>query len=160
VPAPAPAAPPAQRVLRRSYADGTCADCRPSEGAVSVEEIAAPAAAGAPACGDALRQALAQARSGSAMALAAGLPPSCRLIEVRLPAGARYTGYRYEAGDGTGGGDCLAGRECPVGQSLWPADPALHRAADGTTITAGFVNNSASQARRAVFIVYFTAGKP
>ncbi len=152
--------PPAQQLLRRSYSDGTCADCRPSETAISVAEVAAPAAAGAPSCGDALRQALAEARSGSAMGLAPGLPASCRLLEARLPAGAKYTGYRYEAEDGTGGGDCLAGRECPVGASLWPADPTLRRAADGTTITAAFENRSAAQARRAILTVYYTAGKP
>jgi hypothetical protein len=122
--------------------------------------VAAPAAAGAAGCEAALRQALAQARSGPAAALAAALPPSCPLVEVRLPAGARYTGYRFEAGDETGEADCLAGRECPIGQCLWPADPALLRAAEGTVLTAAFENRSAARARRAVLTVYYTVGAP
>ncbi len=154
--APAPAAAP--RVLRRSYQDGTCADCRPSEAALSVEVVAAPAVAGSAGCEAALRQALAQARSGPAAGRAAGLPPSCPLVEARLPAGNRYTGYRFEASDESGEADCLAGRECPIGQSVWPADPALWRAADGTVITAAFENRSAARARRAVLTVYYTVG--
>lgn len=113
---------------------------------------------GVPACAEALRQALALARSGPVRGAAPGLAPSCRLLEVRLPAGARYTGYRFEAEDETGGGDCLAGRECPVGQCQWTGDPALHRGAEGTTLTAGFENHSSSRTRRAVLTVYYTVG--
>jgi hypothetical protein len=152
------ASPPAPQILRRSYQDGTCADCRPKEAAVSVEVVAAPAAPGSPSCAAPLQQALAQARTEAAAGLGGGLPGSCRLLEVHLPPDAHYTGYRYEAQDETGGADCLAGKECPIGQSLWPADPALRRGADGTTLTAAFENRSPARERRAVLTVYYTAG--
>jgi hypothetical protein len=84
-----------------------------------------------------------------------GLPPSCPLLEVRLAPGVRYTGYRYEMGDGQSSADCLAGRECPVGGALWPYDPVLRRSAGGETVLTAAVENRSPQPRRAVFTVYY-----
>ncbi len=86
---------------------------------------------------------------------ASGLPPSCPLLEVRLAPGVRYTGYRYEMGDGQSSADCLAGRECPVGAALWPYDPVLRRSAGGETVLTAAVENRSPQPRRAVFTVYY-----
>ena len=148
-PAPAP-------VLRgRSYEEGTCADCRPGEAALSVSAVVQPAQPGV-ACSEVLRQAVGRVRAAATDdESGSGLPPSCPLLEVRLAPGVRYTGYRYEMGDGQTSADCLAGRECPVGAALWPYDPVLRRSADGQTVLTAAVENRSPQPRRAVFTVYY-----
>ena len=60
--------------------------------------------------------------------------------------------------DRSGSVDCMAGRDCPGG-GRWPADPALARAAAGTTVSAAFENLGAGDDRRAVLTVYYTAGE-
>jgi hypothetical protein len=148
-PAPAPA------VRGRSYEDGTCADCRPGEAAFSVSAVVQPAQPGV-GCSEVLRQAVGRVRAAATDDdSGSGLPPSCPLLEVRLAPGVRYTGYRYEMGDGQSSADCLAGRECPVGAALWPYDPVLRRSAGGETVLTAAVENRSPQPRRAVFTVYY-----
>jgi hypothetical protein len=86
---------------------------------------------------------------------AASLPEGCAILRVTLPAGARYTGYRYEVQDRTGSVDCMAGRNCPGG-GRWPVDPVLVKAESGTTISAAFENAGAGGDRRALLTVYYT----
>ena len=88
----------------------------------------------------------------------AALPEGCSVLRLTLPAGSRYTGYRYEIQDRSGSVDCMAGRDCPGG-GRWPADPALARATSGTTVSAAFENLGAGDDRRAVLTVYYTAGE-
>jgi hypothetical protein len=77
------------------------------------------------------------------------------VLRLTLPAGARYTGYRYEVQERSGSVDCLAGRDCPGG-GRWPLDPALVRSAAGTTVSAAFENLETGGGRRAVLTIYST----
>ncbi|MFL6194090.1 MAG: hypothetical protein ACJ75H_07960, partial [Thermoanaerobaculia bacterium] len=52
VASPPAAPPPAGPVLKRSFQDRTCVECRPGESSLSMEVLASPSAAG---CGDGLR---------------------------------------------------------------------------------------------------------
>jgi len=150
-PAPQPsaaAAPPAS-VRRRSYDDRNCFECKPGESSLSMEAVVAPGSEG---CGAGVRDLLAKPA-------AAGQPAGCRVLRLTLPAGARYTGYRYGVEEGTEELDCQAGKDCPGG-GRWPLEPALARSASGTTVAAAFEGNAAvTKERHAVFTVYYTAGK-
>ncbi len=152
VPAPTPAPtpePPAPTVRRRSAQDRTCFECKPGESALSVEEVV-PAGEAAGGCGQGIQDLLRNADG------AAGLPAGCRMLRIDLPAGLRYTGYRYEVQEGEQTLDCLAGRECTAGAGRWPIDPVLARSAAGTTITAAFEARGSSRERRAVLTVYYS----
>jgi hypothetical protein len=143
-PTPVPAPTPAVR--RRSFEDRTCFECKPGEAALSVEAVVPGASEG---CGTGVRDLL--ARSGDA-----GLPAGCRVLRLTLPAGARYTGYRYEIQDGNEELDCLAGKDCPGG-GRWPLDPVLTKGPAGTTVAAAFESGPAvSKERRAVMTVYYS----
>jgi hypothetical protein len=146
-PQPAPPAPaaPGGSVLRRSYADRTCYECKPGESSLSVERVVAAGVG----CGPVVRDLL--AHSGDP----AGLPEGCAVLRLTLPAGARYTGYRYELQERSGSVDCLAGRDCPGG-GRWPVDPALVRSEAGTAVSAAFENPGTGDSRRAILTVYYT----
>ena len=146
IPAPAPA--PGGSVRHRSFADRTCYECKPGEASLSVEQVVSAGVG----CGPGVRDMVAQSGEGAA------LPEGCSVLRLTLPAGSRYTGYRYEVQDRSGSVDCMAGRNCPGG-GRWPADPALVRAAAGTTVSAAFENLGAGDDRRAVLTVYYTAGE-
>lgn len=148
VPAPAPPAAPGGSVRHRSFADRTCYECKPGEASLSVERVVSAGVG----CGPGVRDMVAQSGEGAA------LPEGCSVLRLTLPAGSRYTGYRYEVQDRSGSVDCMAGRDCPGG-GRWPADPALARAAAGTTVSAAFENLGAGDDRRAVLTVYYTAGE-
>ena len=136
-------------VRRRSAQDRTCFECKPGESALSVEEVVAAGEA-AGGCGEGIQDLL---RNGGA----AGLPPGCRVLRIDLPAGMRYTGYRYEVQEGEQTLDCMAGKECTSGAGRWPIDPVLAKSAAGTTLTAAFEPRGSSRERRAVFTVYYSA---
>lgn len=152
VPAPAPAPAPAlpePKAQRRSYAERSCIECKAGEEALSVEVAVPP---GTTPCGEGLENRLSERDAAKAEA---GLPPSCRLLRIILPPGARFTGYRYEVEDGGASRDCRAGADCPVGASRFPLDPGIRRGPTGTAFTAAFENTSPDRARRAIFTVYF-----
>lgn len=86
----------------------------------------------------------------------ASLPAGCHVLRIALPAGARYTGYRYEVQDAGDGLDCLAGQNCPQGTGRWPINPVLVRQPAGTIILAPFEAGPAVRERRAVLTVYFS----
>jgi hypothetical protein len=86
----------------------------------------------------------------------ADLASGCHVLRITLPAGARYTGYRYEVQDGRESLDCLSGRDCPRSTGRWPGDPVLLRGPQETVILAPFESGPAERERRAVLTVYFT----
>jgi hypothetical protein len=141
--APAPAGP----VLKRSFQDRTCVECRPGESSLSMEVLAAPSPAG---CGDGLRDSLMRLDTSA-------MGDGCHLLRIDLPRNARFVGYRYEVQDGGQGSDCLAGKDCPAG-GRWPLDPVLRRDGAGTTTVATAFENRGSQERRAVMTIYFKEG--
>jgi hypothetical protein len=80
------------------------------------------------------------------------------VLRIALPAGARYTGYRFDLQDGSETRDCLAGRDCTGGGGRWPVNPVLVRDASGTVILAPFESGTTERDRRAVLTVYFLTG--
>jgi hypothetical protein len=145
---PAPV-PPADPVRLRTARDRTCFECPPGESALSTERVVPPG--GGSGCGEIA----AQLKSG---AVPAGLPGGCHVLRIALPAGARYTGYRFEVQDRGDSLDCLAGQACPQGTGRWPINPVLIRNPEGTVVLAPFESGPAERERRAVLTVYFTTG--
>jgi len=76
-------------------------------------------------------------------------------VVVALPPGARFTGYRYEAVDGWGGGDCVADQPCVIADARWQGHPSIDRASGTTTLTGTFTNASTSRERRARLTAFF-----
>jgi len=150
VPAPPSAAPAADAVRVRTAKDRSCVECQPGETAVSTERVIPPG--GGPGCGDIA----ARLKGGE---VPSGLPASCNVLRITLPAGTRYTAYRYEVQDGNDYLDCATGQGCPNNTGRWPIDPVLIRNPQGTIILAPFESGPAERERRAVLTVYFTAGK-
>jgi len=166
VPAPAPPAPAVQAAPRtepaplptpstdpvrlRTSKDRTCFECPPGESALSTEWVVPPG--GSSGCGGDIAAQLANGEIPS------GLPAGCHVLRIALPAGTRYTGYRYEVQVGGDSLDCLAGQSCPQSTGRWPINPVLLRKSEGTVILAPFEAGPADRERRAVFTAYFTAG--
>jgi len=147
---PPPAAPPADRLLTSK--DRNCVECQPGETALSLEWTVSPASTTGCATNIAT-----QLASGN---VPAELSAGCHVLRIALPAGARYTAYRYEvqiAGDSV---DCPTGKDCPRSMGRWPMDPVLNRSAQGTVVLAPFEPGPSQAERRAVLTVYFTMGKP
>jgi len=150
-PAPAPPAPPpADPVRLRTSKDRTCFECPPGESAISTERVIQ--SGGGSGCGADIA---AQLQAGT---VPAGLPPGCHVLRIALPAGARYTGYRFEVQTGGDSLDCLAGQSCPQSTGRWPINPVLLRQPEGTVILAPFEAGPSERERRAVFTAYFTTG--
>lgn len=171
----------------RSFRDRTCFECKPGEWAVGASaEVAAGggcpdgaldraaqaiellAARVAPALvgygGNALAPAVLARLDGESRAtIEAHVEPlldaasPCRLLALALPAGARISGFRYEAFENGRGGDCLGDQPCPVGDGRWLASPGIERGGgDGATLLwAVFENRSGTSSRLARFIGYF-----
>ena len=79
----------------------------------------------------------------------------CRILAVALPAGARFSGFRFEAFDGTDGGDCVAGQPCAIGEADWLANPKIIRGAQRTIVWSVFRNGAVGRQRLARFTTYF-----
>jgi hypothetical protein len=148
---PAPAGPEPDAVRTRSFRDRTCPECPPGESSLSIERVL-PSGGGAGSCGPEIAERL---RGGE---VPADLPPGCHVLKLAVPAGQRYTGYRFEVQDGNQSLDCLAGKDCPGGTGRWPMDPVLVRNPEGTVVLAPFEAGPAGRERRAVFTIYL-AGK-
>ncbi len=88
------------------------------------------------------------------VAPSAATPGGCTVVALTLPADARFVGYRYEAADGWGSGDCVADQPCAVGDAHWLGHPTIERGAR-TVIWGVFVNGSAERVRRARISAYF-----
>lgn len=153
-PAPAPASPtPSDTVRQRSARDRTCPDCPEGEASLSVERVLP---AGGPAGGGCGGDIEARLRGGD---VPAALPAGCHVLRVALPAGARYTAYRFEIQDGTDSRDCLAGQDCPVGAGRWPVNPVLVRRPEGTLVLAPFEAGASDRERRVVLTAYYATGR-
>jgi hypothetical protein len=135
----------------RTAKDRTCVECQPGETALSTEWVIL--AGGGAGCGGDIG---AKLKGGE---VPAGLPEGCHILRIALPAGTRYTAYRYEVQDGKDSLDCPTGQSCPNSIGRWPIDPVLIRNPQGTVVLAPFEGGTAGEARRAVLTVYFTAGK-
>jgi hypothetical protein len=148
---PAPAAPPVDAVRVRTAKDRTCVECQPGETAMSTERVIPPGGGG-PGCGDIATQ----LKGGQ---VPSGLPGGCSVLRIALPAGMRFTAYRYEVQDGKDNLDCPTGQSCPNNIGRWPINPVLVRSPQGTIVLAPFESVPAERERRAVLTVYYTAGK-
>jgi len=150
-PVPAPTAPPADVVRLRTAQDRTCFECKPGESALSTEKVIPPG--GGTGCSDDIAARLKGGETPS------DLPSGCRVLRLVLPAGAHYTGYRYEIQDKGEGFDCAAGKDCPQSTGRWPFEPVLILDPKGTVVMALFESGPAERERRAVLSAYFTSGK-
>lgn len=112
-----------------------------------------PAGAAAGSCGGDIASRL---RGGE---VPAGLPAGCHVLRVNVPAGNRYTAYRFEIQDGGASRDCLAGQDCPVGAGRWPVNPVLVRRPEGTVVLAPFEAGASDRERRVVLTVYYATGR-
>ncbi|HEY4592356.1 MAG TPA: carboxypeptidase-like regulatory domain-containing protein [Thermoanaerobaculia bacterium] len=149
-PAPMPpAAPPVDAVRIRTAKDRTCVECQPGETALSTKWVISGSGSG---CGDIA----AKLKGGT---VPADLPGGCHVLRIALPAGARYTAYRYEAQDGKDSLDCPAAQPCPNNIGRWPGDPVLVRSPQGTVVLAPFESGPGGEGRRAVLTVYYSTGK-
>jgi hypothetical protein len=151
-PAPVPpsAAPPVEAVRIRTAKDRTCVECQPGETALSTEWVISGAGNG---CGGDIA---AKLKGGS---VPADLPGGCHVLRISLPAGARYTAYRYEVQDGKDSLDCPTAQPCPNNIGRWPGDPILVRNPQGTVVLAPFESGAGGEGRRAVLTVYYSVGK-
>jgi hypothetical protein len=137
-------------VRLRTAKDRTCVECQPGESSLSTERVIPPG--GGPGCGDIG----AKLKGGE---VPSGLPAGCNVLRIAIPAGARYTAYRYEVQDGKDNLDCPTAQSCPNNTGRWPMDPVLLRSPQGTVILAPFESGPVDRERRAVLTVYFTTGK-
>jgi hypothetical protein len=148
-PVPPPPAGPTETVRTRTAKDRTCVECQPGETAMSVEWVPSP---GGGSCGGDIATRL---KGGE---VPSDLPPGCHVLKVALPAGMRFTAFRYEAQAGGYSFDCATGQPCSQDTGSWPIDPVLIRDPKGTVVLAPFENGAAQGDHRAVLTVYYTAG--
>lgn len=151
-----PAAPrpmPADTVRQRSSRDRTCPECPAGEASVSVERVLPAGAAAGAGCGGDIESRL---RGGE---VPAALPAGCHVLRAVVPAGTRYTAYRYEIQDGADSRDCIAGQDCPTGAARWPVNPVLVRRPEGTLVLAPFEAGASDRERRVVLTVYYATGR-
>ncbi len=149
-PIPSPVAPPVDAVRIRTAKDRTCVECQPGETALSTEWVISGSGSG---CGGEIA---AKLKGG---AVPADLPGGCHVLRIALPAGARYTAYRYEVQDGKDSLDCPTAQACPNNIGRWPGDPILVRNPQGTVVLAPFESGPAGEGRRAVLTVYYSTGR-
>jgi hypothetical protein len=82
---------------------------------------------------------------------------SCVVLGLVLPAGSRYVGFRYQAGERATMGECPIGGACQIGDASWPGPPVL-TSDTGTGLTvvhALFENRSSRRERLPQLTVYF-----
>ncbi len=152
--APAAPAPPAQPGRAR-----LCVECSPGESAAWGEAaIEGGAKAGCPEDLPARLKSVELGAVGALSADLAGAGLGCRVVAVELPAGARFTGYRYEAQSAGVAADCLPGRGCPAGGCRFPNEPVLRQEGNRTVLLVGF-ESTAPDLRRAVIAGYSTYTK-
>lgn len=85
----------------------------------------------------------------------AGERSSCPIVGVVLPAGARYVGFRYAAGQRTGMAECPPGQGCLIGEASWQGNPTIRDAGAVKLVWARFENASAQRERMPRLTVYF-----
>jgi hypothetical protein len=80
---------------------------------------------------------------------------SCRLVAVVVPQGGRFRGYRFQATDREGTGDCRGDQECTIGEARWLFNPLIARSAGATIVYSVFENRSAVKSRTATLTAFF-----
>jgi hypothetical protein len=80
---------------------------------------------------------------------------ACQEFVGVLPQGARFIGFRFEAEDASGKGDCFGEDPCSIGQARWSNNPRIERTSTVTVIHSSFVNESTSAERRGRMTLYF-----
>lgn len=133
-----------------------CVECPPGESAAWGE--AAIAGGAATGCPTDLPARLEKVPLEGVTQLSGELGAGCRVIAVELPAGARFTGFRYEAQSQGVSADCLPGRGCPAGDCRFPGEPILRLVGNRTVLLVGF-ESTAPDLRRAVVAGYSTYAK-
>ena len=99
-----------------------------------------------PAISQAIRQQLAAYLGGTS---------NCQMVSVVLPKSVRFAGYRYEAFDGAGGGECALDRDCLQSRARWLANPVVQRGFNATVVWGIFENTAEDEQRLARLKVYF-----
>ncbi|MEO8276069.1 MAG: carboxypeptidase-like regulatory domain-containing protein [Thermoanaerobaculia bacterium] len=153
---PAPVAASAASAAAIPARQRLCVECPAGEAAAWGEAaIEGGATAGCPAD---LGARLAKVALADVAALSASVGAGCRVIEVDLPAGARFTGFRYESSSAGLTADCLPGRGCPAGGCRFPIEPVLRQDGNRTILLVAF-ESTAPDLRRAVVAGYSTYNK-
>ena len=80
---------------------------------------------------------------------------NCQVVSVVLPKSVRFVGFRYEAFDGRGGGECAPDRGCTLPQAQWLANPVVQRGFSATVVWGIFENTAPQSPRTARLKVYF-----
>ena len=80
---------------------------------------------------------------------------NCQMVSVVLPKSVRFAGYRYEAFDGAGGGECAPDRDCLQSRAQWLANPVVQRGFNATVVWGIFENTAEDEQRLARLKVYF-----
>ena len=80
---------------------------------------------------------------------------NCQLVSVVLPKSVRFAGFRYEAFDGSGGGECAPDRGCLLAGARWLASPVVQRGFSATVVWGIFENTAEGEPRFASLTVYF-----
>jgi hypothetical protein len=124
---------------------------------VLVPSAAAAAFAGpvSDSYGNGLPAEIAQAVPADLAATLGARDGSCQDFVGVLPQGARFIGFRFEAEDGSGRGDCFGEDPCSIGQARWSNNPKIERTTTVTVIHSSFSNESTSVERRARMTLYF-----
>jgi hypothetical protein len=117
--------------------------------------VAAFAGAVADSYGNGLPAAVREAVPADLAAALGAREGSCQDFVGVLPQGGRFIGFRFEAEDSSGKGDCFGEEPCAIGQARWTANPRIERTATVTVIHSSFVNESTSAERRARMTLYF-----
>ncbi len=166
-------APESLEASLRAYRDRTCSDCKPGEWAVTVALSAPGGEACRPTAENAIRRAmrdvaaaasdrlggysgplpldptaipLALSTEAARNTLAPYLQPSspCRLLAAVIPQGARFTGFRFEASDSSGQGECAGSGECEIGQARFAFSPGIARGLGASIVYTLFENTGGS----------------
>ena len=161
-PAVAPPPAPAAALLPAAPAPARgrlCVECPAGESAAWGEAaIEGGATVGCPVDLPARLKSVDLVAAGALSAELAAAGTGCRVIAVELPAGARFTGFRYEAQSAGVAADCLPGRGCPAGGCRFPNEPVLRVEGNRTVLLVGF-ESTAPDLRRAVVAGYSTYNK-
>ena len=161
-PAVAPPPAPAAALLPAAPAPARgrlCVECPAGESAAWGEAaIEGGATVGCPVDLPVRLKSVDLAAAGALSAELAAAGTGCRVIAVELPAGARFTGFRYEAQSAGVAADCLPGRGCPAGGCRFPNEPVLRVEGNRTVLLVGF-ESTAPDLRRAVVAGYSTYNK-
>ena len=80
---------------------------------------------------------------------------NCQVVSVVLPKSVRFVGFRYEAFDASGGGECAPDSGCSLPGARWLASPVVQRGFNATVVWGIFENMAGGEPRFASLKVYF-----